>query len=79
MNTSPAVPLFSPTFQEMAGYIDRIKAPYTLQDIKGFNTLYKRAYASLNRNEKRRIEAFVDTMIDHVERPEFAEKIFGVV
>lgn len=79
MNTSPVVPLFSPTFQEMASYIDRIHAPYTLQDIEGFNTLYRRAYASLNRSEKRRIEAFVDTMIDRVERPELADKIFGVV
>ncbi|QXP85124.1 hypothetical protein ABZN20_14395 [Methylococcus sp. ANG] len=79
MNTVQAIPLFSQAFQDISSYIASIRAPYTLQDIQGFNTAYKRAYPSLSREEKRRIEAFVDTMIERVAQKELASKIFGVV
>jgi len=79
MNSSPLVPLFSPAFQEVSRYIVSIKAPYTLQAIQGFNAIYKRVYASLSREEKRRIEEFVDTMIERVAEKDLAEKILGVV
>ncbi|HUL11113.1 MAG TPA: hypothetical protein VLU73_02950 [Methylococcaceae bacterium] len=79
MNASPLVPLFSPSFQELSHYIAGIEAPYTLHAIQGFNAIYKRVYALLSREETRRIEEFVDTMIDRVAQKEFAEKIFGVV
>jgi hypothetical protein len=79
MNTAEVVPLFSQAFQDVWSYIADIRAPYTLQDIRGFNAAYKQAYPSLSREEKRRIEAFVDTMIERVAEKEWAGKIFGVV
>jgi hypothetical protein len=78
-NTSPVTPLFSPAFQEVSRYFASIQAPYTLQAIHGFNAIYKRGYESLSREERRRIEAFVDIMIERVAQKEWAEKIFGVV
>ena len=79
MDTCEVTTLFSPTYQELRRYISAIRAPYTLQDIQGFNAIYKRAYSTLSREEKRRIEAFVDTMIEQVAQKEWAAKIFGVV
>lgn len=79
MNSSPLVPLFSPSFQEVSGYIASIQAPYTLPAIQGFNAVYKRVYASLSREEKRRVEEFVDSMIERVAEKTLAEQIFGVV
>jgi hypothetical protein len=78
-NASPVIPLFSPAFQEVSRYIASIQAPYTLEAIRGFNAIYKRGYVTLSREEKRRVEAFVDTMIEHVAQKEWAERIFGVV
>jgi hypothetical protein len=53
--------------------------PYCLHDILNFNYLYKQAYPVLSREEKRRIEEFVDSMIDNVECPKLVKCIYGVV
>ncbi|MDD2769793.1 MAG: hypothetical protein PHT19_13750 [Methylococcus sp.] len=73
------IPLFSQAFQDVSSYISSIRAPYTLQDIHGFNTIYKQAYPMLSRDEKHRIESFVDKMIEQVARKEWISKIYGVV
>ena len=69
----------SPAYLELRRYISGINAPYSLADIQGFNSIYQHAYGSLSRQERRRIEAFVDTMIEQVEEQQWAAKIFGVV
>ncbi|UZR27696.1 hypothetical protein [Methylococcus mesophilus] len=79
VHPAPVVHLFSPAFLDVSSYIAGIKAPFTLKDIRGFNDAYKEAYPSLSREEKRRIEIFVDTMIEGVAEKKFASKIFGVV
>ena len=76
---SVVVPLFSPAFQELWSYISSLRAPFSLQDIEGFNAIYKRNYSMLSREERRRVEEFVDSMIEQVARKEWATKIFGVV
>jgi hypothetical protein len=73
------VSLFSPAFQELWSYISGLQAPFSLHDIEGFNAIYKRNYSSLSREERHRVEEFVDTMIAQVARKEWAVKIFGVV
>lgn len=64
---------------ELETYFSGIRPPYTLMHIRDFNRLYRRLYPVLNREEKRRAEQWVDRMIDHVERKEWASRIFGVV
>jgi hypothetical protein len=71
--------IFSPGFQELWNYISALHAPFSLEDIQGFNIIYARVYSSLTREERRRIEEFVDTMVDKVARKEWAARIYGVV
>ncbi|MEY4194558.1 MAG: hypothetical protein RLZZ226_926 [Pseudomonadota bacterium] len=78
-SSSTVMALVSPAFQELWNYISRLEAPFSLDDIEGFNTLYKRSYHTLSREEKRQVEAFVDTMIEKVGRREWAARIYGVV
>lgn len=78
-STSTVIALVSPAFQEIWGYISRLEAPFSLNDIEGFNAIYKRSYHSLSREERRQVEAFVDTMIEKVGRKEWAARIYGVV
>jgi len=53
--------------------------PFTLTDIHEFNAIYRRAYPALAPIERKRSEEWVDYLIDHVERPEWVGKIYGVV
>ena len=78
-STSTVMALVSPAYQEIRGYISRIEAPFTLDDIEGFNAIYKRSYYALSRDERREVEAFVDTMVEQVGRKEWAARIYGVV
>lgn len=69
----------SPAYREIHGYISHLEAPFSLDDIQGFNVIYKRCYRTLSYDERREVEAFVDTLIEHVERKEWASRIYGVV
>ena len=53
--------------------------PYGIHDILKFNALYRQAYPLLSQEEKRRVEELVDRMIENVETPKLARKIYGVV
>ncbi|MGI9211654.1 MAG: hypothetical protein ACR2HF_04210 [Methylococcaceae bacterium] len=80
MSTHPITPAcVSPAYQEIHGYISRLEAPFSLDDIEGFNIIYKRYYPTLSYDERHEVEAFVDTLIEHVERKEWASRIYGVV
>ncbi len=68
-----------PGLAELEGYFSNIKPPYTLNDIRDFNRLYRQLYPVLNRDEKIRAEKWVDRLIDNVERKEWASRIYGVV
>lgn len=71
--------LYSDEYHQIRNFFKSIHPPYTLEHIAGFNTIYRRIYPTLNRDEKRRTEEFVDVLIDKLERKEWAAKIFGVV
>ncbi|HYE37973.1 hypothetical protein [Methylocaldum sp.] len=79
MQAGNVIVLFSEEFHQLKSFFQNIQPPYTLENIGGFNSIYKRIYPLLNRDEKRRSEEFVDIMIDNLERKEWAAKIFGVV
>lgn len=68
-----------PEFESVKSYIDTIIPPYTLEDIYGFNRVYKEAYPYLNPRQRRVIENFVDIMIDNLSDKALAKRIFGVV
>jgi len=71
--------LYSDGFQEISQWFQASRPPYTIQDIIRFNALYKRGYPVLSREEKRRVEEWVDTLIEGVEDRTLIPKIFGVV
>ncbi len=79
MNTAEVISIYSNNFDELRIYFQGLEPPYTLRDIRGFNTIYGGLYPVLTREEKRRAEEFVDVMIAGVEKKEWACKIFGVV
>jgi len=66
-------------FHSICAWFNTTIPPYGIHDILQFNALYKQAYPLLSREEKRRIEELIDRMIDNLETPKLAKKIFGVV
>ena len=79
MRTSNVIPLYSDEFQKINQWFQASQPPYNFHDIFMFNSLYRRAYPVLSHEEKRRIEEFVDAMIEGVEEQKLVPKIFGVV
>jgi hypothetical protein len=78
MGTAQATPLFSPGYQQISGYITEAEQPFTLDRIREFNSLYKRHYSSLTSEEKRRVERFIDGIIENLPEKELAAQIYGV-
>ena len=79
MNTAKVSQLYSDEFQEINRWFHTTPPPYGSRDIFRFNALYRQAYPILSREEKRRVEEFVDVMIERVESRHLVDKIFGVV
>jgi hypothetical protein len=79
MQASNLAILYSDDFQQLQCFFQATRPPYNLEDINGFNAIYKRIYPGLNREERRRSEEWVDLLVDNVERKEWAARIFGVV
>jgi hypothetical protein len=71
--------LYSADFDELRRFFQGIKPPYSLVNIREFNSIYRSIYPVLSREERRRAEDFVDALIEGLEKKEFASKIFGVV
>ena len=71
--------LYSPDFHQLQRLFQALKKPYGTTEIRHFNRLYSRLYADLSPHEKRRAEEWVDDLVAHVERPELAATIYGVV
>jgi hypothetical protein len=72
-------PLYSSEFDQLRRYFQEISPPYSLSNVREFNRIYRTIYPVLTREEKRRAEDFVDSLIEGLEKREFASKIFGVV
>lgn len=53
--------------------------PFSMNDIREFNAMYKHTYPELAPIERQRSEELVDYLIAHVEHHEWAGKIYGVV
>lgn len=79
MSNAKVSQLYSVEYQEIKKWFHDNHPPYVLQDILKFNSIYKEAYPSLTREEKRRVEEFVDKLIEGVASDKLVTKIFGVV
>jgi hypothetical protein len=79
METAKIHALHSAGYREVSQFFNDRKPPFSMTDIYEFNAIYRRAYPALAPNERARSEAWVDYLIDHVERPEWVGKIYGVV
>jgi len=79
MRSARVYPLHSDGYLEVVNFFAAIEPPYTLSDIREFNRLYRRVYPMLGQVEKHKAEQWVDHLIQHVEKPEWARKIYGVV
>jgi IS5 family transposase len=65
--------------RKLSSYFNSIQPPYGLREISQFNAIYKQIYTHLNPAEKHRAEKFVEAMLEGIESPDYASKIFGVV
>lgn len=63
MHTRTVTAIYSPEFLEIQTLFHSLKRPYGAGDITRFNLAYSRMYPRLNRQERRRAEAFVDLLI----------------
>jgi len=79
MQTSHVIPLHSNDYLEITQFFKNISSPYTLNDIREFNAIYRRVYPGLGLAEKRKAEKLVDHLVKNVEKPEWAREIYGVV
>ena len=70
---------YSSEYQELSRLFFSITPPFSEQDVKAFNRLYRKIYSSLPPHEKRKAEWLVDMAIASVEKPELAKLIYGVV
>jgi hypothetical protein len=71
--------LYSSNFRQLQRLVQAFRKPYGATEIRHFNRLYSRIYRDLSPHEKRHTEAWVDDLVAHVERPELAATIYGVV
>lgn len=79
MGTSTVQTLHATGYAEVRQFFTRHEPPFTMTDIREFNALYRCVYPELSSKERQRSEELVDYLIAHVERPEWAGKIYGVV
>ena len=70
---------YSPEFQKLAAVFSHIHAPYTEQDVRAFNAIYSGLYRNLKVDERELAERMVDTILENLERKEYATLIYGVV
>jgi hypothetical protein len=71
--------LYSPDFLQLQRLFRALRKPYGATEIRHFNRVYRRLYPTLTPHEKTRTEAWVDELVAHVEWPELASTIYGVV
>lgn len=71
--------LYSPEFFKLQRLFQAFRKPYGATEIRHFNRLYSRLYPNLTPHEKHRAESWVDELVTHIERPELAASIYGVV
>ncbi|QFY43786.1 hypothetical protein F6R98_15085 [Candidatus Methylospira mobilis] len=79
MHKSRLLPVYSPEFVELQNTFYKLERPYGFNEIYNFNQIYERVYTNLRNEEKKRAEMFVDELIDGLEAPSLACRIFGVV
>lgn len=79
MKAAKVTLLYSNEYWSIHEWFHNTRPPYGFLDILQFNRLYKQAYPRMSREERRRVEEWVDEMIVNVENPRLAKKIFGVV
>jgi len=65
--------------RNLSCYFNSIQPPYGVKEISQFNAIYRQLYPHMNPAEKHRAEKFVEAMLEGVESPDHASKIFGVV
>jgi hypothetical protein len=63
----------------LSRYFTSISPPYGISVIYRFNAIYKSIYPTLSLSERQQAEAYVDQLIEGLEHPGYAAKIFGVV
>lgn len=63
----------------LENFFAAIEKPYGLSEIFRFNAIYRELYPDLSQSERLQAELFVDKLIDGVEEPNYAAKIYGVV
>ncbi|NJD06427.1 MAG: transposase [Methylococcaceae bacterium] len=79
---SPSLQVLVPLdnkLQVLANFFAAIDKPYGLSEIFRFNAIYRELYPDLSQAERIQAELYVDKLIDGVEEPAYAARIYGVV
>ena len=79
MQNATVTSLYTPDFQQLQRLFQAFKKPYGPIEIRHFNRVYGCVYPQLAPHEKRQAERWVDELVAHVEHPELAPRIYGVV
>ncbi len=66
-------------YGELVQFFETAVVPYSVHDISAFNAIYRCIYPTLSRQERLLAETLVDQMIERLEHPLAAAKIYGVV
>ncbi len=79
MQDATVTQIYSSDFQQLQNLFRALRKPYGAIEIRHFNRVYGRLYPHLTSQEKRRTEQWVDELLAHVEHPDLAARIYGVV
>ena len=66
-------------YAELVQFFETVAVPYSVHDVSAFNAIYRCIYPTLSRQERLLAETLVDQMIERLEHPLAAAKIYGVV
>lgn len=79
MSDAKVTAIYAPDFQQLQRLFQAFRKPYGALEIRHFNRVYGRIYPALTAHEKRVAEGWVDELVAHVEHPNLAPQVYGVV
>ena len=69
----------SSKLEALSRYVDTLSPPFGIREIIRFNAIYRSIYADLTSDERRQAETYVEMLMEGVDQPAHAARIFGVV
>lgn len=71
-------PPSSGAFNVLVEHFNQMQRPYSAEEIRSFNQIYRKIYRNLSKSDRLVAEGIVDQLISGAEKPEHAALIYGV-